>query len=59
MNNSQKFNFQLGERFLENYADPPEDHWENLLILKWLSGVFVLSTIISIIEIGEREDRYF
>jgi hypothetical protein len=25
MNNSQKFNFQLGERFLENYADPPED----------------------------------
>lgn len=25
MNNSQKFNFKLGERFLENYAAPPED----------------------------------
>ena len=25
MNNSQKFNFQLGERFLGNYAAPPED----------------------------------
>jgi hypothetical protein len=25
MNNSHKFNFQLGERFLENYAHPPED----------------------------------
>ncbi|MGL5064586.1 MAG: hypothetical protein ACRC62_31745 [Microcoleus sp.] len=25
MNNSQKFNFKLKERFLENYALPPED----------------------------------
>ena len=25
MNSSQKFNFKLAERFLENWADPPED----------------------------------
>ncbi|WP_373536558.1 hypothetical protein [Microcoleus sp.] len=25
MNSSQKFNFKLAQRFLENYADPPED----------------------------------
>jgi hypothetical protein len=25
MNSSQKFNFKLAERFLENYAEPPED----------------------------------
>ena len=25
MNSSQKFNFKLSERFLENYAEPPED----------------------------------
>jgi len=25
MNSSQKFNLKLSERFLENYADPPED----------------------------------
>ncbi|MBE9188037.1 hypothetical protein IQ270_26195 [Microcoleus sp. LEGE 07076] len=25
MNTSQKFNFKLAQRFLENYADPPED----------------------------------
>jgi hypothetical protein len=60
MNSSQKFNFKLGERFLENYADPPEDplgelsHFE----MGWRRFCFECDHKV-LIEIGDEKIEVF
>jgi hypothetical protein len=60
MNSSHKFNFKLGERFLENYADPPEDplgelsHFE----MGWRSFCFECDHKV-LIEIGDEKIEGF
>ncbi|NQE36901.1 hypothetical protein [Microcoleus asticus] len=60
MNSSQKFNFKLAERFLENYAEPPEDplgelsHFE----MGWRSFCFEFDHKV-LIEIGEEKIEVF
>ncbi|MBD1814043.1 hypothetical protein NDA07_21775 [Microcoleus vaginatus DQ-U2] len=60
MNSSQKFNFKLSERFLENYADPPEDplvelsHFE----MGWRCFCFEYNHKV-FIEIGDAQKEVF
>jgi len=60
MNSSQKFNFKLAERFLENYAEPPEDplgelsHFE----MGWRLFCFECDHKV-LIEIGEEKIEVF
>jgi len=60
MNSSQKFNFKLAERFLENWADPPEDplgelsHFE----MGWRSFCFEYNHKV-LIEIGDAQKEVF
>lgn len=60
MNSSQKFNFKLAERFLENYAEPPEDplgelsHFE----MGWRRFCFEFDHKV-LIEIGEEKIEVF
>ncbi len=60
MNSSQKFNFKLGERFLEEWADPPEDplgelsHFE----MGWRCFCFEHNHKV-LIEIGDAQKEVF
>ena len=60
MNSSQKFNFKLAERFLENYAEPPEDplgelsHFE----MGWRCFCFEYNHKV-LIEIGDAQKEVF
>ncbi|MEG4322054.1 MULTISPECIES: hypothetical protein [unclassified Microcoleus] len=60
MNSSQKFNFKLAERFLENYAEPPEDplgelsHFE----MGWRRFCFECDHKV-LIEIGDEKIEVF
>ena len=60
MNSSQKFNFKLSERFLENYAEPPEDplgelsHFE----MGWRRFCFEFDHKV-LIEIGDEKIEVF
>ena len=60
MNSSQKFNFQLAERFLEDWADPPEDplgelsHFE----MGWRCFCFEYDHKV-LIEIGDEKIQLF
>ena len=60
MNSSQKFNFKLAERFLENYAEPPEDplgelsHFE----MGWRRFCFEFDHKV-LIEIGDEKIEVF
>jgi hypothetical protein len=60
MNSSQNFNFKLAERFLENYADPPEDplgelsHFE----MGWRRFCFEFDHKV-LIEIGDEKIEVF
>ncbi|MEG3860794.1 hypothetical protein [Microcoleus sp. herbarium12] len=60
MNSSQKFNFKLGERFLEDWADPPEDplgelsHFE----MGWRRFCFEYNHKV-LIEIGDAQKEVF
>ena len=60
MNSSQKFNFKLSERFLENYAEPPEDplgelsHFE----MGWRRFCFEFDHKV-LIEIGDEKIELF
>ena len=60
MNSSEKFNFKLGERFLEDWADPPEDplgelsHFE----MGWRCFCFEYNHKV-LIEIGDAQKEVF
>jgi hypothetical protein len=60
MNSSKKFNFKLSERFLENYAEPPEDplgelsHFE----MGWRCFCFEFDHKV-LIEIGDEKIEVF
>ena len=60
MNSGQKFNFKLGERFLEDWADPPEDplgelsHFE----MGWRCFCFEYDHKV-LIEIGDEKIQLF
>lgn len=60
MNNRQKINFKLSERFLENYAEPPEDplgelsHFE----MGWRRFCFEFDHKV-LIEIGDEKIEVF
>jgi hypothetical protein len=56
MNSRQKFNFKLADRFLENYAEPPEDPLEELshFEMGWRRFCFEFDHKV-LIEIGDEK----
>ncbi|MEG4329894.1 hypothetical protein, partial [Microcoleus sp. herbarium5] len=60
MNSIQKFNFKLAERFLENYADPPEDPLGELTHFEmgWRCFCFEYNHKV-FIEIGDAQKEVF
>lgn len=60
MNSSQKFNFKLGERFLEEWGDPPEDSLGELshFEMGWRSFCFEYNHKV-LIEIGDAQKEVF
>jgi hypothetical protein len=60
MNSSQKFNFKLAERFLENYEDPPEDPLGELTHFEmgWRRFCFEFDHKV-LIEIGDEKIEVF
>ena len=60
MNSSQKFSFKLSERFLENYAEPPEDPLRELshFEMGWRRFCFEFDHKV-LIEIGEEKIEAF